>query len=473
MKILLIYPPDFNMIRTNVPAFVDEETGLYPPLGLMYIAGHLQHSTDYNIEMLDTQVDKMTYGDIKKAIEDKDPDVVGIQAMTFTLLDAIETARCVKKIKPQAHVCLGGPHVNIYPQESISFPEVDSLVLGEGEYIFTDLVRALADKKDLRTVSGIVYKRKGEIINTGKRPFIEDLDKLSFPARKLLPIQKYYSALAKKNPITTMMTSRGCPFRCIFCDRPHLGKLFRARSAQNVVGEMEDCVGMGIRELFLYDDTFSINRKRVVDICETIIKKGLKINWDIRARVDTLDKDLIGRLKDAGCCRMHLGIEAGNARILKILNKDIDLKQAETVFSLARKAGIATLGYFMIGNPTETRQEILETIQFARNINADYAHIAVATPFPATKLYLMGLEQGIFKEDYWKSFAKNPTPEFRPKLWEENLKEQELIDLLRDAYRSFYMRPQYLFRKVLEVRSLDEAKIKFKAGINLLKGVKK
>lgn len=468
MKVLLIYPPETHMIKTNVPTFVEQEKGFYPPLGLLYVAAYAKEHTDHQIGVLDTHLEQMDFKGLEEEVKKRKPDVVGIQTMTFTLIDVIETARAVKRAGKDIHINLGGPHVNIYPEESIQIPEVDSLTLGEGEVVFTDLISALAAGDDLGKISGLVFKKDGEIVDTGTRDFIEDLDALPFPARELTLYQKYYSILAKRSPITTMISSRGCPYRCLFCDRPHLGKKFRSRSAKNVVDEMEECVKIGISELFFYDDTFTFDRQRTLDICEEILKRGLEIGWDVRTRIDRVDEKMLEMLKKAGCERIHYGVEAGTSEILKVLRKDIKLDRAIEIFKKTRQIGITTLAYFMIGSPTETREQILETFEFAKRLNPDYLHLSVTTPFPATALYRLGLEQGVLKEDYWKKFAVDPRPDFVPELWEEKLNRDELIELLDRGYRDFYLRPSYIIKGLTQVRSVEEFKKKTLAGIKLL-----
>jgi len=226
---------------------------------------------------------------------------------------------------------------------------------------------------------------------------------------------------------------------------------------------------MGIKEIFLYDDTFSINKQRAIDICNEILRRNLKIIWDIRARVDTVDEKILKKLKLAGCERIHYGVEAGTQEILNILRKGITLQQVQKAFQWTRKVGITTLAYFMIGNPTESREQILETIKFALRIKPDYAHIALTTPFPATELYRRGLERKILRHDYWKEFAERPRMDFVPELWEENLTGQELIRLLRSAYTKFYMRPGYILKRIHKVKSWLEFKRKAKAGLKLFK----
>jgi len=469
MKVLLIYPPEENMVCANVPSFIVEEEGFYPPLGLMYIASYAERHSEHDIEILDTQVEEMKYDDIEREIKRRKPDVVGITAFTFTLIDAILVAKIIKKVDEDIKVVLGGPHVNIYPYESINMPEIDYVVLGEGEITFTELIQNIEDTRKLRGIKGLVFKEGERIINTGLKDFIYDLDALPFPARHLTPYKKYYSTLAKRSPLTTMMTSRGCPYKCIFCHRPHMGKKFRARSAENVVDEMEECVDMGINEFSIYDDTFTIDRQRVINICNEIMDRGLDIGFDIRARVDTVDKELLEKLKKAGCERIHYGVESGNPAILKVLRKGITIEQAKKAFEMTKEVGIDTLAYFILGSPRETKSEMLESIKLAKELDPDFAHFTVMAPFPATPLYDMGIKEGILKRDYWKEFVDNPTKDFVPPLWEENMRREELIKMLEYAYKSFYIRPRYIIKEMLKVRSFREFKRKAKAGLKIFK----
>ena len=203
--------------------------------------------------------------------------------------------------------------------------------------------------------------------------------------------------LTKGNVVTTIFTSRGCPFKCAFCDRPHLGKRFRKRSAINVVDELESCVKIGISEFLFYDDTFSIDKERVIEICKEIKKRGLKIGWDIRTRIDTVDAEIIQQLKSAGCQGIHYGIEAGTSKVLRNLKKGINIEQAKVVFKKTKKYGVRVLAYFMIGNPGETAEDIEITFQVMKDLNPDYVHLTILTPFPGTEIYSNALERGVIK----------------------------------------------------------------------------
>lgn len=468
MRILLINPPSKNEILGCNPAIIKTERGFDPPLGLLYLAGYLKKYSDHELKIIDAQVERLTYSDLQEKIRKFAPNVIGITTMTFTLLDVLKTIEVAKKVCPDTKIVLGGPHVHIFPKETINLKDVDYVVLGEGEKTFFKLLQNINNRELLKEIPGLVFKENSDIINTGQKEYFKDLDELPFPPRELLPYKKYFSLLAKKDPITTMFTSRGCPFQCAFCDRPNMGKMFRRRSAQNVVDEMEECLKLGIKEIFIYDDTFTVDKQRVMDICNEILKRRLKFSWDIRARVDTINEDMLRLLKKAGCERIHYGVEAGTEKILKVLNKGITLEQVSKAFKMTKKADIETLAYFMIGAPTETKEDILTTIKFAKKLNPDFVQITLLTPFPATKLYDWALEEKVFKNDYWREFAKNPQPGFKTKYWTKELSQEELHELVIYAYKQFYVRPGYILRRIIKIRSIPELFRKIKAGIKVI-----
>jgi len=469
MKVLLINPPILNLIPSMLPKSIDESRGYNPPLGILYLAAYLQKHSTHQVKILDCQVEELNYKQIRNIIQKDKPDVVGLTTMTFTLIDVLKIVQLVKEIDTEIKVVLGGPHVDIYPLETISQSGVDYLVLGEGERPFKNLLDKINYPKQLYQIKGIVFKDEKKVINNGRAEFDRDLDSLPFPARSLTPYQKYFSVLSKVHPVTTMFTSRGCPYKCLFCDRPQLGKIFRARSPKNVVDEMEECQKMGIKEILIYDDTFTVNRQRVLSICQEIMKRELKIGWDIRTRPDTVDTQLLTAMKEAGCQRIHYGVESGTQKILNVLRKGITLEQIEETFRLTKKTGLEILAYFMIGSPTETRENILQTIKFAKRLNPDFTHITITTPFPATDLYRLGLKQKILPYDYWQEFAQNPLSTFAPSIWEEHLTKEELFQLLKYAYRSFYLRPHYVFKKLLGLTSWQEFRNKAEVAWQLLK----
>jgi anaerobic magnesium-protoporphyrin IX monomethyl ester cyclase len=468
MNVLLIKPQSKHMLYCDLPEEVDSERGLYPPLGLMYVASHLRENSDVNVKMLDMVADNVTINDLHQYITKIKPDIVAIQSITYTIIDTIETANKIKEIDNSIKIVIGGIHATIYPEETANIPSVDYVINGEGERVFTELVKNIDNPEKLKEIKGLAFKEGDKIINNGRSDIIQNIDELPFPARDLLPYKKYYSVLAKRSPLTTMITSKGCPNQCVFCDRPILENKFRPRSPKNVVDEMEACTNLGIHEFSLYDDTFTINKKRAMDICDEIIKRKLDIGWDARARVNTVDKEILTKMKKAGCDRVYYGVESGDANILKVIKKNITLQQVETAFKITKKIGIQRLAYFMIGLPTEKKENILRTIKFAKKIAPDYAVFSLFTPLPETEAYNIYLEKGLFK-DYWREFAKNPTSDFKPKVLEDTMTKKELMELLKYAYKYYYLNPKYILKRILSIKSFDQLKTQAKAGLNLLK----
>jgi len=468
VKILLINPPRFNELSGNNPAIIESERGFNPPLGLLYIASYLLAHSKHEVCVLDSQVEELDYLQLETRIKEINPDIVGITAMSLTMLDVLETIKIVRGIKKDTKIILGGPHVNIYPEETLQLTKADVIVLGEGEKTFTDIIPFLDNKQMLKQIKGLVFYYDGAIYNTGLAPFIENLDALPFPARHLTPYKKYSSLLAHKGLVTSMITSRGCPFVCTFCNRPHLGKLFRARSPENVVDEMEACSKMGISEFLIYDDNFNIDGQRVMLICDEIIKRHLDVTWSVRAHVNTVTKNMLEVMKRAGCQAIHYGIESGNERLLKIIKKNITKERVCEVFKMTKKIGIKTLAYFMIGLPTETKEDIEETFSFMREVNPDYVHLTTLVLFPATEIYQDALGRGLIEQDVWRNFALNPTKEFVPPRWKGYFSNQELESFLVKGYKAFYLRPQYIARRLLNISDYSQFIKEAKAGIKVL-----
>jgi radical SAM superfamily enzyme YgiQ (UPF0313 family)/ubiquinone/menaquinone biosynthesis C-methylase UbiE len=470
MKILLINPPRFYELIGKNPAIIEDHRGYNPPLGILSLAGYLLKKTSYEVDVLDTQPYEYGYAELQDVFRKRMGDVVGITAMTFTLVDVVKTVRLIKSINPEAIVVLGGPHIHIFPDETINIPGVDFLVQGEGERTFISLLDHINDPDTLETIPGLVFKRKGKIINTGISPKIQDLDELGFPARHLVDINNYTSLLGRGKVITTMFTSRGCPFRCTFCDRPFSPVIsgFRWRSAKHVVDEMEECINLGIREAFIYDDTFTVRKDRVFDLCEEIKRRNISFRWDVRAHVNTVTPEMLRAMKDAGCDRIHYGVEAGNNRMLKVIRKQTTVEHVKKVVQWTKDVDMEVLAYFMMGQQTETIADIEDSIRLARELDPNYVHFTIFCPYPATAAYFQGLESGIIKRDVWKEFATNPTEDFILPYWNENLTADQLRHMLVYAYKSFYTRPAYILKNIARIRSPGEFKRKVKAGLSVL-----
>ena len=467
MKILFINPPSEHEIMGNNPRVLEEERGYNPPLGLLYISTYLRKNGFKDMKIIDAQVEELSYTQLFQKIKDFSPDIVGLTVMTFTLLDVIKTVRWIKDNLPGVKIVVGGPHTHLYPKETLDALDADFAIMGEGEHSMLMLMENMDDHQKYKKIPGLVFREGKEVIFGPPSPLIQNLDEIPYPDRTLVPYQKYNSILSSESPVTTMFTSRGCPYKCRFCDRPHLGKRFRAHSAEYVIDEMRDCEALGIKEILIYDDTFTIDRKRTLKICELYKKSGLNVRWDIRARVNTIDEEVVKALKEANCQRIHFGVEAGTEKILKVLNKGITKQQAMEAFSLCRKYKVETLAYFMIGSPEETERDILESFKFARKLKPDYLHLTILTPFPGTEIYFQGIREGLFP-DYWKEFAENPREDFKPRFWEKEIPEERLRELIVKGYRSFYFRPSYILKRVSRLKSREEYLKKLKAAFKLL-----
>ncbi len=469
MNIALVFPPKLHKGHTGLPNIMDKgEISKVPPLGLMYLAGFLQEHTSHDVHILECQIDDLSYEEIKKRLEDFSPDVVGIYSSISLIYDAVQVARLAKEANPDVHVCLGGPHLDAYPVETLGIPYVDSVVIGEGERSFTELVACLDKTRPLDNVEGIFFKRNGSIVKNKPRGSEKDLNSIPFPARNLIDNNKYYYSVDTAVTSTSMMTTRGCPAQCIYCAK--MSTAYRKRSPKDVVDEMEDVAKLGISHINMWDDTFNIDKKRVIQICDEILERNLDISWTIRSRIPQVDRRQLEKLKEAGCNRIVYGIEAGTDRINNgILKRGIKIENAIECFQLTKEVGIPMAANFLIGAPEETREEIMETIRLAIKLDPEFAQFSILTPYPNSPFYTMALQEGVFSSDYLREYAKNPTEDLAFKVWDKVLAEEELRGLLEHAYKSFYFRPKYMVRSLLQIRSPKEFYRKFMAGVSIFK----
>ncbi len=466
MKVLLINPPIDHLLTVGLKAFTGKR-GFFPAMGMLYVAAYSRFHTDHDVKALDAPLEAVDYNQLEDAIRKHKPDIVGISVMTFTLLDSIRTARLVKKIFPHVPVVFGGIHATIFPRETILLKEVDYVVRGEGEMTFAELLNCFGDRDSVKRIGGLLYKENGNIIDTGPRPLVENLDHLPFPARELTSYQHFYS-LENKCFSTTLITSRGCPYRCIFCIRSKLLSQFRPRSPKNVIDEIKHCMNLGFYEFSIWDDTFTLDRQRVLDICNRIIEEKLVIKWSVMTRVDKVDQELIKKMKQAGCTRIRFGNESGSAEILKVLRKGIVPEQIREAFRITRAEGMSTVSFFMIGAPQETLQHIKKTLKLAKSLNASFTNFSIVTLYPGTELYELALKKGILKRDVWRDFARRPDPDFVLPLWEENFSRDQLIRLQARAYRSYYFRPLFLIRKLFQISTWRGFKEIWRNGLSLI-----
>ncbi|MEW5818461.1 MAG: radical SAM protein, partial [Spirochaetota bacterium] len=331
-------------------------------------------------------------------------------------------------------------------------------------YTIPLLFKELEGERKFENVPGLAYKKNGNIIVTA-HPQEIDFDKFPNPARHLLPNELYAEFPTQRKNFTVMVTSLGCPMQCGFCEAG--GTLYCARSAETVVNEMEECSGkFNIREIDFFDYEFTAVQQRVLDICSKIKDRKLNIKWACRSRVDRINEKLLHEMKSAGCSRIYFGIESGSQEILENVHKKITLNQVKDAVGMAKGFGIQTLGFFLIGAPGETRGTVKETVRFARQLGLDYVQFSKCLAKPLTGLWKEMVKNS--GEDYWKDWVLGrELDRSLPRPWTQ-LTNQEIDNLTKRAYISFYCRPLFLFRAVRKVRSFKELRRKFMAFLDML-----
>jgi anaerobic magnesium-protoporphyrin IX monomethyl ester cyclase len=388
MRVLLVFP------ETRYP------TGQLP-LGIAYLAGALRSQQGVDVECLDTSLVDRPFRHLADTIRSRRYELIGFSVTTPQLGTARRMARLAKTIAPGCQIVLGGAHPSVMPRETLHWPWVDTVVIGEGEETLVELVQRGGDPAG---VAGLWYRDDHRIVENPRRPYVSDLDRLPLPARELFPMQTYvrnWYSLDTVSPGlrgTSLVGSRGCPYRCSFC-QPTISTLFgravRKRSPGSIIAELEMLIATYRIEAFMFEDsTFVLDAAWVRDICQALIEADLGLVWGCNVRADLLDHDLLAMMHRAGLRKVNLGIESASERVLSdIYQKGITLRQVDQVVTWARELRIRVQGYFILGAPTETKDEMLRTVRYARELDIDDAVFDIATPFPHTVLYEMSRQQ--------------------------------------------------------------------------------
>lgn len=406
----------------------DWHAGLSLPLGIAYIGAVLMKH-GYSASAIDFNVSGLNADRLRTAVESEDPAVLGISTHTETYMSGLEIARIAKETKPSLLVVMGGPHATVMHEDVAAEAYVDFVIRGEGEYGMLELTRLLVDGTgSLEGIQGLVHKRDGRVMVNDERPFIEDPDELPFPARGMLPVDLYaYGG--------NVLASRGgCPFSCAFCAVNNIWKgRRRFRSPGNVTDEISQVLRMyGLREINFADDTFTLDRRRTLALCEAL--KAIPVpypwSWTCGTRVDLVDEELLGVMREAGCSAIQLGVETGSQDLMDAMGKRITLEQVRTAVALAKGAGLGVLCSFMFPQPDDTEETIREQIRFMKELNLMGAKLSMActTPYPGTYYYDHASDLGInILADNWDDFdAKHLVIETR------HLSQERLQGLLRE-----------------------------------------
>lgn len=354
----------------------------FPPLGLGYIAAYLK-TQGISVQLVDC-----TYMNRTEALEKirrSRPRIVGIQAV-FSLKE--EALRMAELLRNDCELLVvGGPLPTSNPEDFL--PPFDVVVIGEGEQTMCELANAVQEGTSLARIRGIAFKEEGRTILTAHRDFIDNLDSIPFPARELLDNQAYKNYYSKRFGYTTtsIITSRGCPFDCDFCSRPIFGNSFRSRTASNIADEVEQVRKLGYERVWFADDCFTLDRKRLLAVCNELIHKRVNVGWECLSRVDTVDSEVAEKMKKAGCLRVFFGIESGNDTILEVMKKHVTTRQAEEAVRIFKKVGIQVGAFFILGYPGENERTVLDTVRFASSLPLDYLSFTFPYPIPGTPLF--------------------------------------------------------------------------------------
>ena len=434
-----------------------------PPLSLAYLIPNAKKYSE--IKILDCLKEDYNFEDFQKYVQFYKPDIVGFTAFTMEIESVFKCAEIVKKINKKIYTIVGGPHASTFPENVLENKFIDFVFVSEAENNFPKLLKQLKGiKKNFRNIPNLGFKEKGKII-LNSIELEEDLDSLSFPDFDLMKFKKYPKLyLARKHPSIPILTSRGCPFNCTFCTGYKIsGKKFRARSPENIIQELKQLKQKyKIKEFQIWDDNFTLDRKRAMKFCNLLIKEKLNLIWwcPNGVRMETLDYELLKKMKDSGCYAIVLGIESGSQKIQKDMNKNLDFKKLREIVNIACKLKLRTQGFFIIGYPTETKEDIIKTIKLAKSLPLDRATFGLFQPLPGSDIYNKLKHQGKLNDiDFTKiEYSK-------PSISPDGISLQELKKLQQRALFEFYFQPKVFFKFLKE----NLAPSQFKEILNMIK----
>ncbi len=434
-RILFIYPP-----LTTHTDYSTESKGTHPPIGISYLAALLERD-GYEVGIIDSVVEGyyheeplgdniirygLSFDEITRRVGEFRPDLVGVSNLfSSSAEDSLRVCTAIKAAGADIVTMIGGPHPSAIPEHPLSCPDVDFAVLGEGEIPAQSVVRAL-EKGDETLLEGIAFIKDGKMVRYERKKYVDNLDDLPFPARHLLPMDKYLAIsnaylTTRRTPFTPMITSRGCPAKCTFCPvHAAWGKQWRARSPENVIAEIDELVGKyGIRELHFDDDNITLDKARAMKLFQMMIDRKYDLIWTAPSGIAlwALDEELIEKMAESGCYKLFMAIESGDEYVLKhIIRKPLKLKNVLPLAKKIREMGIEMEAFFVVGMPGETREQLRQTFRFARKLDADNTLYFYANPIPGSPLYDESIKhQYLAKEfDYTKlrvSTANLNTPQ--------------------------------------------------------------
>ncbi|MBN1552168.1 cobalamin-dependent protein [bacterium] len=442
------------------------------PVSLVYLAGYLEQQK-YIVQIFDGQVEPMSIQTIQKELMDFKPDFVGITCMTPMVTETHMVAQAVKSYNKNIPVIVGGIHPTVLPDEMIKDNNIDIVVRGEGELTFSELIEQFMDRK-LDSINGLTFTDGDQIVHTPNRALLDDLDCLPLPARHLVKYDGYHQIpdAVFAEPLREILTSRGCPFKCIFCSARLLsGFKYRYHSPERVLEEVDLLVHRyHARQIAVLDDNFVVDRQRTQAICEGLLKKDYhkRLVWTAAARADQVDLELLKLMKKAGFALVSFGVETGSERLLKMIQKNETMEQIEQAVAWSHEAGLKVRGTLILGLPTETLDDSIATINWAKNLKLDFAKFSLATPYPGTVLFDKALKQGMKVTD-WSHFSSMAGfADYDPVYVPEGRDAKELAQLQKRAMREFYMRPKQIWNLIRNITSFNDIKMYYYGARSLL-----
>ncbi|MBN2327321.1 MAG: radical SAM protein [Candidatus Omnitrophica bacterium] len=440
-KALLVVPPTGKYIREErcqTPLDELHTVALRPPMDLLYIAGALEQ-IGVQAKIVDYPAQEGAWESFENDVRGFQPDALILSITTPTLEEDVKAAAKAKSIDPEIVTLSKGAHfLHLDRQAMRRHSQLDLVMRGEYE----ETVKELASGKSWSDIPGITYRENTDITRNEDRPFIQDIDAIAFPARHLIDNDRYRRPDTGE-PQATIVTSRGCPYPCIYClARAVSGAAVRNRSPENVAAELKECIEKhGIRDFLFRSDLFTANKRWVLSLCKAIQDARLDIQWSCNSRVDTLNEEMLAEMKKAGCWLIAFGVEHGDPVMLELMRKQVKYENIEPAIHMCRKAGIKSSVYFLIGLPWESRQTFEKTKSFARKLDPDFIEFFYTYPFYGTEYYEEAVKEQLLQEGELPKIGYN-----QPAIPTKYLTIDELKPLRKEALRSFYLRPRYIIR---------------------------
>jgi len=462
LRLALVFNPFKYKLHEENLRIVQRYFGMFPPLSLTWVAA-IAREHGHDVCIVDARTLRMSQEETLEQLKAWKPDILGFMMTTYMFRETLDWAQFLKK-HLRVPVLIGGYNLRVYPEASVSVDGVDFGCFNSAFHTVPRLFEELEGQRRFADVPGLVYRDNGKVKMTeyGPDPSFEDYPN---PARDLLPNELYAEFPTERKNFTVMVTSKGCPMGCLFCEAGRTA--YNPRSPEKVGQEIQECYDKyHIREIDMFDYEFCINRRRVIDICDQILDRRLDVKWACRARIDSIDEEMARKMKMAGCSRIYFGIESGDQATLDRVNKGITVQQIHDTIDLVKGLGIRALGFFLVGSPGETAADIKRNVKFAKSLDLDYVQFSKVTAKPLTPLW-----RDLVKEsgtDYWREYILGNVEEAPlPRPWTE-LSNEEIDRLAKKAYVSYHCRLGFLLKHTLQVKSFAEFKRKFLALLDMV-----